>query len=105
MTTPVPQPLRVYVAALWQAEKVIAKKLGDQDIRRAELSLRVGLIMLNLVLGSFVQILVGAGLITDAQFQARMDALAGAPLKRQPDFAPGDDVDLGTTAQDPDVGA
>lgn len=104
MTTPTPQPLRVYVTALWQAEKMIARKLGDQDIRRADLPLRVGLIMLNLVLGSFVQILIGAGLLTDAQFQARMDALANANLKRQPDNPPGDDVDLGTSAQDPDVG-
>jgi hypothetical protein len=105
MTTPTPQPLRVYVTALWNAEKVIAKKLGDQDIRRADISLRVGLIMLNLVLASFIQILVGAGIVTDAQIQARFDALANAPLKRQPDFPPGDDVDLGTSAEDPDVGA
>jgi|SRR4051812_11649901 hypothetical protein len=103
-TPPVSQPLRVYVTALWNAEKVIARKLGSQDIRRAPIELRVGLIMLNLVLGCLLQILVEKGITTDADIQTRMTALTSAPLKRQPDNVPPDNEESGVLAPDPDLG-
>jgi hypothetical protein len=99
------QPLRVYAMALWNAEKIIANKLGAADLRRMPVDQRVILIVVDLVLALIIQALVEVNLITDAQIQAKIAALTTATYKIQPDVVPMGDEDAGTATPDPDLGA
>lgn len=98
------QPVKVYALAIWGAQKTIAKKLGNVDLRRLPLTDRVVLITVDFVLAMIIQALVNANIVTDVAVQARIDAVSGATYNRLPESVPIDDEDAGTVTPDPDTG-
>lgn len=98
------QSVKTYAMMIWGAQKVIARKLGGVEIKRLDITSRVVLVTVDLVLAMIIQALVNANILTDAAIQARIDAVSGVAYSKLPDTVPPDDEDQGTVAPDPDIG-
>lgn len=98
------QPLKVYATAIWNCQKVIALKLGEIDIRRLPIELRVTLVLCDLAVGLVMQALVNAGALTDAAIQTKLSEVASTDFAQLPDIVPAADVDTGYVPPDPNLG-
>lgn len=99
------QSIKVYAMGLWAAQKAVAAKLGNTDLRLLPIELRVTLIVVDLSLALVVQALVNAGIVTDAQVQAKIAEISGSTYNRLPDVVLPPDPDQGYTPPDPNLGA
>jgi hypothetical protein len=99
------QPLKTYALALWGAQKTVAQAIGGVDIRVLPLQLRVVLVLTDLSVALVIQALVNAGIVTDAQVQAKLTEISTSTYKRLPDRLRAPDPEQGYDPPDPDLGA
>lgn len=95
--------VKQYVMSLWEAQRVISRKLGF-DIRRAPLETRCIVLAVDVTLGVVIKVLTDGGVITDAALQTRMNAVRDAVYPQQPASVPAPDETTGDVP-DPDMGA